>query len=406
MQKRFPEAADLFQEVVSRSGDNREARWLLGVALFRGRKAHEALPHLRAAVSDTDPEQLELLAQCEHFLGHHSEAEAHVLRAIDLKRSASPETVALLGSIQGELDPNRARATLSEALGVYPRSSPIRYELIRIEIDTGNFDVAIELASEGHRLNERDAGSLVGRAEAKLRRAREEDKAAILDDLDRAETLNRRDANLYRIRGELYLRRATRTANPDDRKRSLRDAVAAYDAGIGQIKPGWLQAALLASKSRVLLLLEDFGGAEAAAKAAVEVAPGHVSNHIALALARLAASKWEPAVIAAGAGQNVGGWAGRVVLTAVEIIGHAMSGVEPADLVDRCKSLADELENTAAKFTPSESWEVVKQTVLNRAATASGAGVQLVGDTVFLLDDRLPVREFRGRWAHSGAYRT
>lgn len=401
MQKRFDQAAELFEEVLERGADNREAKWLLGVALFRSRKAREALPYLKAALVDTDPDQLQLLAQCEHFLGHHREAEAHALRAIDIRRPAPQELVALLGSIQGELDPDRARATLKEALGVYPRSSPIRHELVKLEIDTSNYDAAIDIATEGVRLNDRDAGALIDRAEARLRRGREDDEPDVLNDLDQAERLHRRDANLYRQRGELYLRQASRATDSAERQRLLREAIGAYDAGIANIKPGWLQAALLTSKSRVLLFLDDYDGGAAAAKAAVEVQPGHVSNHIALALARLAAGKWQPAVIAADAGQNVGGWAGRVILTAVKVIGLAMAGVDPEDLAPHCRNMAEELERGAGKFTPSEAWAVVKNSVLTRAPTLGGSGGDLITDTVRLLDSQMPIAQFRAKWTVS-----
>jgi tetratricopeptide (TPR) repeat protein len=282
---------------------------------------------------------------------------------------------------------------------VYPRNSPIRYELIKIEIDTGNYDAAVEVASEGYRLNERDAGCLVGRAEARLRRGRAEDEADVLKDLEQAEKIHRRDANLYRLRGELWLRRANRTEDPGDRERMLKEALTAYDAGIANIRAGWLQASLLSSKSRVLLLLQDYDGAAAAAKAAVETAPGHVGNHIALALARLAAAKWQPAVLAADAGQNVGGWAGRIILAAVRIIGLAMAGVEPQDLSPNCKVLADEFEHSVGKFTPQETWTVVREAVSKKVAALGGSGAQLITDTIRLLEGQTSASEFRGKWA-------
>jgi tetratricopeptide (TPR) repeat protein len=401
MHKRFDDAAELLEEVVERIPDNRDARWLLGVALFRSRKAREALPHLRAAVSDTDPDQLELLAQCEHFLGSHRDAEAHVLRAMELRKPAPPQTVALLGSIQAELDPDRARTTLREALQINPRSSPVRYELVKVEIDTEHYDDAISIASEGFRLNDRDAGCLLGRAEARLRKGLQQDEEDILRDLDLAEKLNRRDATLYKLRGELYLRRANRMADATERERMLKNALAAYESGIGNIAQGWLRAALLASKARVLLLLQDFEAAAAAAKAAVEEAPGHVSNHIALVFARLAAGKWQPAAIAAEAGQNVGGWAGRVTLTAARIIALAMAGVEPEDLVGHCRELTDELEQCSGKFTPSEMWMIVKELILKKLGATEGAGARLVTDTICLLDSQISLATFRSRWTRS-----
>src|SRR5262245_21567695 len=84
-QRRYDEAIKVFQEALARAPEHPSLHWSLGEALYGARRSAEALPHLRAGLVANDVTQLTLLAQCEQALGHYTEAEAHLLRILEVR---------------------------------------------------------------------------------------------------------------------------------------------------------------------------------------------------------------------------------------------------------------------------------------------------------------------------------
>jgi tetratricopeptide (TPR) repeat protein len=360
---------------------------------------------MRAGLVPDDATQLALLAQCEQALGHYAEAEAHLLRILEVRGEARQDDLMALATVQSELEPARARQTLLRALTLNPYNSAVRYQLIDLELRLGAYERAIELATEGVTRNPADVSCCVSRAEAYFRRGRSEDEERLLRDLTTAQAKNRKDYNIYRLRGALYQRRASRARQTVEAHRSLHQALEAYTEGIAVVPPKF-HAHLLALQSRVYLQLKRFDEAVAQAQRAVEHSPGHVSNYLSLAFARLAARQWHAAAQAAERGMPWAGWGGKIWLTAVGLLAHACAGDLPATLRQRCTALVHALEADAKRFTPSESWGAVRETLLAVADENADSRGALVLDTVALLEGTMTPEEFRSKWASAQAVDT
>jgi tetratricopeptide (TPR) repeat protein len=397
-QRRYDEAIKVFQEALARAPEHPSLHWPLGEALCGARRYAEALPHLRAGLGADEVTQLALLAQCEQALGYYAEAETHLLRLLEVRGETRQDDLMALATVQSELEPTRARQTLLRALTLNPYNSAVRYQLIELELRLGAYEQAIDLATEGVTRNPADVSCCVSRAEAYFRRGRSEDEGRLLRDLATAQAKNRKDYNIYRLRGALYQRRASRARHTAETQRCLRQALEAYAEGLAVVPPKF-HAHLLALQSRVSLQLKRFDEAVTQAQHALEHAPGHVSNHLALAFARLASQQWHAAAQAAERGIPWAGWGGKIWLTAIGILARACAGDAPATLHQRCATLVDTLEADAKRFTPSESWSAVRDTLLavaNQSAESCGA---LVLDTVALLEGAVTPAAYRSKWA-------
>jgi tetratricopeptide (TPR) repeat protein len=397
-QRRYDEAIKIFQEALARAPEHPSLHWPLGEALCGARRYAEALPHLRAGLVADEVTQLTLLAQCEQALGHYTEAEAHLLRILEVRGEPRQDDLMALATVQSALEPTRARQTLLRALTLNPYNSAVRYQLIDLELRLGAYEQAIDLATEGVTRNPADVSCCVSRAEAYFRRGRSEDEERLLRDLATAQAKNRRDYNIYRLRGALYQRRASRAGQTAETHQCLRQALEAYAEGIAVVPPKF-HAHLLALQSRVYLQLRRFDEAVAQAQRAVEHAPGHVSNHLALAFARLAAQQWHAAAQAAERGMPWAGWGGKIWLTAIGTLARACAGDTPATLRQRCAALVDALEADAKRFTPGESWSAVRDTLLAVADQSADSCGALVLDTVALLEGAVTPAEYRSKWA-------
>src|SRR5262249_45256165 len=156
----------------------------------------------------------------------------------------------------------RARQTLLQALALNPYNSAVRYQLIDLELRLGAYEHAIDLATEGVTRNPADVGCCVSRAEAYFRRGHPEDEEHILRDLATAQVKNRKDYNIYRLRGALYQRRASRAQYPAETQQALHQALETYSEGL-TVVPSKFHAHLLALQSRVCLQLRRFDDAVA-----------------------------------------------------------------------------------------------------------------------------------------------
>jgi tetratricopeptide (TPR) repeat protein len=398
LQQRYDEAIKVFQEALARAPEHPSLHWPLGEALCGARRYTEALPHLQAGLVADDVTQLTLLAQCEQALGHYIEAEAHLLRLLAVRGDTRQDDLMALAAVQSELEPRRARQTLLRALTLNPYNSAVRYQLIDLELRLGAYEQAIELATEGIIRNAADVSCCVSRAEAYFRRGRSEDEERLLRDLATAQGKNRKDYNIYRLRGALYQRRAGRARQTAEAHQCLHQALEAYAEGIAVVPPKF-HAHLLALQSRVFLQLKRFDEAVAQAQRAVEHAPGHVSNHLALAFARLASRQWHAAAQAAERGMPWAGWGGKIWLTAIGLLSRACAGDAPATLRPRCTALANALEADAKRFTPGESWSVMRDTLLAEADQSADSSGALVLDTVALLEGAMTPEDYRRKWA-------
>jgi tetratricopeptide (TPR) repeat protein len=397
LQQHYDEAVKILQEALASQPENPEARWLVGEALFRTKRYVEALPHLLAGLSPRDAQRLTLVAQCEQTLGRYAEAEQHLLQLIEIRGELRQDDLVVLGSVQGELDPERGRQTLAQALELNPYNSVARYQLIELESRVEAYERVITLASEGLARNPSDVGCYVSRAEALFRRGRAEDEARMLDDLATAQARNRRDYNIYRLRAALYLRRASQVGTSDESRQALQAALDAYQEGLRNVPPKF-RAHLLAAESRVLLQLRRFTEAVQQAQRAVEHYPGHVSNHLALAFARLAARQWQAAVQAAERGMQWAGWGGRIWLTAIIIFATAFESKHTFPLCERCASLAEALNADCRHFALSENWSVIREVLHETMTNAPEASAALVSDTIALLESTLTPETYRQRW--------
>jgi tetratricopeptide (TPR) repeat protein len=397
LQRRYDDAAKIFQEALASHADNLEARWLLGEALFAAKRYADALPHLCAGLVTDDVYRLTVVAQCEQILGRYAEAEEHLLRLIAMRGGPRQDDLITLGAVQSELDTDRARVTLTQALHLNPYNSVARYQLIDLEIRTEAYEHAIALATEGLTRNPADVGCCVSRAEAYYRRDRIEDEGHILADLATAQVKNRKDYNIYRLRGALYQRRASRATDPVAGEQALHQALETYEDGLGNVPPKF-HAHLLAAESRVLLQLKRFDEATAQAQRAVDHYPGHVSNHLALAFAHLASRQWRAAALAAEKGMQWAGWGGRVWLTAIGLFANAFVGSEASTLRQQCASLVTDLTTDDRYFALSESWDVVREVLQKTADSAADSRGALVNDTIALLARRLTAEQYRRRW--------
>lgn len=397
-QRRYDDAIKIFQDALTRVPEHPSLHWMLGEGLYGAKRYTEALPHLRAGLVADDVAQLLLLAQCEQALGYYTDAEAHLLHMIEVRGEARQEELVILAAVQSEREPDRARHTLTQALALNPYNSAVRYQLIDLELRLGAYEQAIDLATEGVTRNPADVGCCVSRAEAYFRRGRSEDEEHILRDLTTAQARNRKDYNIYRLRGALYQRRASRAPQPAEVQQALQHALAAYSEGLTVVPPKF-HAHLLALQSRVSLQLKRFDDAVAQAQRAVEHAPGHVSNHLALAFAHLAARQWHAAFQAAERGLPWAGWGGKVWLTAIGIFARACAGSGPAVLRQQCALLADALEAETRHFTPSESWGVVRDLLREVVVQPTDCGKALVADTIALLEGALTPEHYRSKWA-------
>ena len=397
LQRRYDDAAKIFQEALASHADNLEARWLLGETFFAAKRYADALPHLLAGLVADDAYRLTVVAQCEQTLGRYTEAEGHLLRLIAMRGEPRQDDLIMLGAVQSELDAERARATLTQALHLNPYNSVARYQLIELEIHLEAYERAIALATEGLTRNPADVGCCVSRAEAYYRRDHSEDERHILADLATAQVKNRKDYNIYRLRGALYQRRASRATEPVQGEQALHAALAAYKEGVGNVPPKF-HAHLLAAQSRVLLQLKRFDEATVQAQRAVDHYPGHVSNHLALAFAQLASRQWRAAALAAERGMQWAGWGGRVWLTAIGLFANAFVGSEAAALRQQCMGLVTDLTTEDRYFALSESWDVVREVLQKTAESAADSRGALVMDTIALLEHTLTPEQYRHRW--------
>ncbi len=391
------EAVNLLQEAVTSQPESVEATWLLGEALFRRKRYAEALPHMIVGLDTSDDRRLALVAQCEQALGRYAEAETHLEQLITLRGEPRQDDLMALGMVQAELDPERAQKTLRQALALNPYNSVTRYQLIELDIRTGSYAQAIELATEGLQRNPADVGCFVSRAEAYFRRGHTEDEKHILDDLATAQVRNQKDYNIYRLRGALHQRRASRMRHAAESQQGLHEALDAYEDGLANVPPKF-HAHLLAAESRVLLQLKRFDEAARRAQRAVNHYPRHVSNHLALAFAQLAIKQWEAAAETADRGMQWAGWGGRVWLTAIGIFADACGGAKPSDTRQRCAALATDLKGDTRRFALSESWQVVRDVLCEFADRNTGPGGALVMDTIALLEQTMTSGQYMGRW--------
>jgi tetratricopeptide (TPR) repeat protein len=398
LQRRYDDAAKIFQEALASHADNLEARWLLGEALFAMKRYADALPHLLAGLVADNVYRLTVIAQCEQTLGRYAEAEGHLLRLIAMRGEPRQDDLIALGAVQSELDPERARATLTQALHLNPYNSVARYQLIDLEIRLEAYERAIALATEGLTRNPADVGCCVSRAEAYYRRDHSEDERHILADLATAQVKNRKDYNIYRLRGALYQRRASRAADPVQGEQALHDALEVYEDGLRNVPPKF-HAHLLAAQSRVLLQLKRFDEAIAQAQRAVDHYPGHVSNHLALAFAHLASRQWQAAALAAERGMQWAGWGGRVWLTAIGLFANAFIGSEASALRQQCMGLVTDLTTDDRYFALSENWDVVREVLQKTAESAADSRGALVMDTIALLERTFTPEQYRRRWS-------
>jgi tetratricopeptide (TPR) repeat protein len=397
VQERYEEAAHLLQDTLERYPDSQEGQWLRGEALLGLKRPAEALPHLRAGLLHDDTHRLSLLAQCEQALGHYADAERHLLRSVALRDTPRPQELVALGMAQIEVAPERAATTFAQALALNPYNSAARYQLIALRMRTGMYDEAIALASEGLERNPSDIGCFVCRAEALYRRGYREDDAAILSDLNLARAKNRRDYNIYRLWGALHQRQANHATIPAHQRQALQRAIEAYEQGLAHV-PAKFQAHLLAAESRIYLQLKDSKNAVSMAQRAVDHAPSHVSNHLALALSLLADGNWRRAAQAAANGLPWAGWGGRIWLTAISIFAHVCTGAEPATLRQACTTLANELAVDGRHFELSETWEVVRDVLMETTGNATQAGRALTLDTIALLEHARSPEAYRRLW--------
>jgi tetratricopeptide (TPR) repeat protein len=396
-QRRYDEAIKVFQDVLPRAPTHPRLHWSLGEALCGARRYAEALPHLRAGLVADDVTHLALLAQCEQALGHYTEAETHLLRVLEGRGEVRQDDLMTLATVQGELEPARARQTLRRALALNPYNSAVRYQLIGLELHLGAYEQAIALATEGVTRNPADVGCCVSRAEAYFRRGRREDEERILRGLATAQAKNRKDYNIYRLRGAVYQRRASRVKQTTEVHQTLHQALDAYAEGVMVVPPKF-HAHLLVLQSRVYLQLKRFDDAVAQAQRAVEHTPGHVSNHLALAFAHLAAQQWHAAVQAAEAGRPWASGGSKVWLTAMSMLARVCAGGLTAALRQQCAVLADALQADGKRFTPSESWSVVRDLLLDVAAQSTDSCGALVTDTMALLEGALTPENYCSKW--------
>jgi tetratricopeptide (TPR) repeat protein len=321
-----------------------------------------------------------------------------LLRLIEVRGEPCQDDLVALGVVQSELDPGRARDTLLQVLTLNPYNSVARYQLIELETRAGAYERAIALATEGLTRNPADVGCCVSRAEAYFRRGNIEDEACILEDLATAQAKNRKDYNIYRLRGALHQRRASRTKDAVESQRMLHQAMTAYEDGLANVPPKF-HAHLLAAESRVLLQLKRFDDAATQAQRAVDHYPGHVSNHLALAFARLACRQWKEAAQAADRGMQWAGWGGRVWLTAIGLFANTFAAGDPLALRQKCAALATDLKADDKRFALSESWSAVRDVLRKAAATATDSRGALVTDTIALLERAMTPEQYRRQWA-------
>ena len=400
LQKRYDDAIKWLQDLVEQQPESAEARWLLGEALVGNKRQAEALPHLRAGLVEEDVHRLAFIARCEQGLGYYTDAEKHLLRLIEMRGEPRQQDLVALGMAQSELEPSRAAVTLSQALDLNPFNSAARYQLIELRMRLNAYDEAIALATEGLQRNQADIGCYVSRADARFRRGNAEDEQAIFDDLAAAQAKNRRDYNIYRLRGALYQRQASGIEKAAARQPVLQAALNAYDEGLRHVPPKF-QAHLFAAQSRVFLQLNRIDEAVKAAKAAVQRASGHVSNHLALALAQLAAGQWRAAVQATAQGMPWAGWGGRVWLTAIEIFASACAGVDPEQLRPKCASLARELSGANRHFELSDTWSVVREVISQTQTQVGKRGQALIQDTIGLLEHTQSPQDYQRAWGET-----
>lgn len=399
LQKRYDDAIKCLQDAVEQRPESAETHWLLGEALMGNKRHAEALPHLRMGLVEEDVQRLSLIAQCEQNLGYHTDAEKHLLRLIEIRQDVNQHDLVTLGAVQSELEPQRASATLSQALELNPFNSAARYQLIDLRMRLGAYDEAIALATDGLERNRADIGCYVSRADALLHRGRTEDEGDILNDLASAQAKNRRDYNIYRLRGILYQRRASRMAKQEARQHTLQEAIDAYEEGLRHVPPRF-QAHLLAAESRVFLQLGRFEEAIKAAQRAIQHASSHVSNHLALALAQLAAGQWHAAVQAADQGMPWAGWGGRIWLTAINIFASTCAGIDPSTLKPKCLTLANELSGDERHFELSDTWGVVRDALSDKQPHASILGQRLIHDTIGLLEHTVSPKYYQQTWGN------
>ena len=399
LQHRYDDVVKLLQNSLDLSSANPEARWLLGEALVGNKRHAEALPHLQAGLVDDDMHRLTVLAQCEQALGQYADAEQHLLQLIELRGETRQQDLVALGVVQSEIAPQRATDTLSQALTLNPYNSAARYQLMELKMRTGDYDDAISLAQEGLERNPSDIGCFVSRAEALYRRGHDEDEKDILQDLTLAQAKNRRDYNIYRLRGALYQRQASRADSQNERRETLRLAIEAYEEGLTHV-PAKFQAHLLAAESRVFLQLKRFTDAVKTAQRAVDHSSGHVSNHLALALARLAAGQWRSSAQAAEQGLPWAGWGGRIWLTAISIFAHACGGADPNTLQEQCAALCSEIGSDGRRCELSDTWSVVRDVLSETRSKATASGHALVRDTIALLEHAISPEDYRRTWGN------
>jgi hypothetical protein len=147
-----------------------------------------------------------------------------------------------------------------------------------------------------------------------------------------------------------------------------------------------------------LLQLKRFEEATVQAQRAVDHYPGHVSNHLALAFAKLASRQWRAAALTAERGMQWAGWGGRVWLTAISLFANAMLGSETSTLRQKCAALATDLATDDRRFALSETWDVVREVLQKTADSAADARGALVADTIALLERTLTPEQYRRRW--------
>ena len=398
LQHRYDDAIKLLQETLQSQPDDPQLHWLLGEALHGNKRHVEALPHLHLGFEATDSACLTLIAQCEQALGYYAEAEAHLSQLIALRGEARQEDLVALGMAQSELDPARARDTLMQALTLNPYHSAVRYQIIEIETRLGAYEQAIALATEGLERNPADVGCFVSRAEAHFRRGQSEDESRILRDLSTAQSKNRKDYNIYRLRGAVYQRRATRATHSGALQQALQEALNTYEEGLANIPPKF-HAHLLAAESRVLLQLKRFDEAVAKAQRAVDHHPGHVSNYLALATAHLAARHWRQAAHAAERGLPWAGWGGRIWLSAITIFAKTIVGETMEVVCHQCLQLTEALKIETRHFALGENWSVVCDVLQEAARHLPDATRRLlVTDTMALLEGTVSIEQYRQRW--------
>jgi tetratricopeptide (TPR) repeat protein len=293
------------------------------------------------------------------------DAIPHLEQALSKGVPNREETAILLAKAQARSGRRaEARGTLEELVRRNPYNANAISELVEMYLDDGDYARAVGICEEGLRANARNWSVHVRLAESLLLRNDPGDRERAQQALETVLLANPKDYHLYRVQGEDLVRRALNSKDDEQRSGLLAQAATVYEKGVNAVS-GAYRGGLYNRLCYVRLALGQLENAEQAARQAIDAAPQHPNNYLALCAVLTGRKQWRALERTARKPRDLalGGRPTRILSLLYEVLGALCSGERLDEIGDQLREIVDAVR-TFPDFRPIvPQWEFVRNSV-------------------------------------------